>query len=95
MFNTNLAGERFRVLQKKASTEDKENAASLKITLSDFGGISQVWYYILTVTNGFDGIIIGELSTTGSYGGQLLVSDIGIKYRKLTGGTYGAWHNLV
>lgn len=86
---------RFRVLLRNASTEDKENAASLKITLADFDGIAQVWYYIVMVTNGLDGIIIGELSTTGNYGGQLFISDAGIKYRKLSSGTYGAWNKLI
>ena len=54
-----------------------------------------MWYYIVMVTNGLDGIIIGELSTTGNYGGQLFISDAGIKYRKLSGGTYGTWNNLI
>ena len=93
--NSNLGDGRFRVLLRNASTEDKENAASLKITLADFDGIAQVWYYIVMVTNGLDGIIIGELSTTGNYGGQLFISDAGIKYRKLSSGTYGAWNKLI
>lgn len=93
--NNNLGDGRFRVLLRNASTEDKENAASLKITLADFDGIAQVWYYIVMVTNGLDGIIIGELSTTGNYGGQLFISDAGIKYRKLSSGTYGAWNKLI
>lgn len=93
--NSNLGDGRFRVLLRNSSTEDKENAASLKITLADFDGIAQVWYYIVMVTNGIDGIIIGELSTTGNYGGQLFISDAGIKYRKLSSGTYGAWNKLI
>lgn len=93
--NSNLGDGRFRVLLRNASTEDKENAASLKITLADFDGIAQVWYYIVMVTNGLDGIIIGELSTTGNYGGQLFISDAGIKYRKLSSGTYRAWNKLI
>lgn len=93
--NSNLGDGRFRVLLRNASTEDKENAASLKITLADFDGIAQVWYYIVMVINGLDGIIIGELSTTGNYGGQLFISDAGIKYRKLSSGTYGAWNKLI
>ena len=93
--NSNLGDGRFRVLLRNATTEDKENAASLKITLADFDGIAQVWYYIVMVTNGLDGIIIGELSTTGNYGGQLFILDAGIKYRKLSSGTYGAWNKLI
>lgn len=83
------------MLFRKANPEEKENAASLKVTLSDFGGVAQTWYYIIMSTNGFDGTIIGELSPTGNYGGQLMVSDAGIKYRKLSGGTYGEWNNLI
>lgn len=83
------------MLFRNANPEEKENAASLKVTLSDFGGVAQTWYYIIMSTNGFDGTIIGELSPTGNYGGQLMVSDAGIKYRKLSGGTYREWNNLI
>ncbi|KJJ75436.1 hypothetical protein CLFS41_07560 [Clostridium sp. FS41] len=93
--NSNIGDGRFRVLFRNANPEEKENAASLKVTLSDFGGVAQTWYYIIMSTNGFDGTIIGELSPTGNYGGQLMVSDAGIKYRKLSGGTYGEWNNLI
>lgn len=94
--NSNFGSEAFRVLVKTISSADKENDSSLKITLADFNGVPKAWNYIIGFTGGLDGTVVGNLSGSGNYGGQLLIADSGIlKYRRLASGVYGDWNSII